>query len=957
MKKSIKWVMITAAVVLLAAVIALLMGGEENFSEKYAGVDLNTDISGIGRGDSYSAYLNSHTGAKMPSTGVTVDITRFMGDGEMVEDGVYCADSSAVTWEADVPEEGMYQIRITYLTVSSRGIDPTRRLTINGEVPFSGASSLCFSRLWADSGEVVKDNQGNEIRPSHKEIFEVQSAFCKDDMGYVTEPYRFFFEKGINTIGLAAVNEPIIICGIELTPVSERRTYEEYASGTPEVVMSEEAESFSLTIQGESAYVRSSPSLYARYDRSSPATEPYNLKNTVLNYIGGDSWNSAGQWIEWEFEVPEDGCYNITIKARQIYQRGSVSYRTVYLDGEVPFDALYSVAFPYGTKWDSKTLSDETGNAYRFYLTAGRHTIRMEATLGDNGQLLQDIENSIYRLNLMYRKILVLTGTNPDSLRDYNIKGIYPEVIEGMDLESKRLYKIVDDAVAVMGEKNDRIAVAQTLAVQLEQFVAKNSKITRNLTSFKDNITSLGTALQEMSECKLDVDLIVVSGENGAIPESKEGFLATALHEIRSCFASFVVDYNSLGNKYDEDGEVKPLTVWLVTGRDQSNVLKNMIDNGFTAETGIPVNMKLVQSGAVLMAIAAGNGPDIVLGMDNSVPVNYAMRNAVEDLSAFNDFEEVTLVYYESALTPYRYCGGVYALPETQTFSVLFYRTDILEELELDVPETWTDVIDMLPTLQGNNMTMGIRYPEITNPDLSVYNSLLFQNGGSVYDEDGKKTMIDSEAGVEAFKFYTSLYTDYGLPTGYDFVSRFRSGEMPIGIDGYATYNTLMVSAPEIRGLWDFTLIPGTLLEDGSVDHSVQSNGVCSIMIHQEDEKQKQNAWEFMKWWACADTQVQFGREIESIMGASARYATANTSALPQLSWTDAQLEVLTTQMASTVGVPEIAGGYSRTRHITNAIRKVINDKDDPREVLTTYTKTINEEIKTKRKEFDLPID
>ena len=73
-----------------------------------------------------------------------------------------------------------------------------------------------------------------------------------------------------------------------------------------------------------------------------------------------------------------------------------------------------------------------------------------------------------------------------------------------------------------------------------------------------------------------------------------------------------------------------------------------------------------------------------------------------------------------------------------------------------------------------------------------------------------RQAIVNEEAGVEAFDDYTRYFTDYGLPTIYDFVSRFRSGEMPIGITNFTTYNTLMVSAPEIRGLWDFTLVPGT---------------------------------------------------------------------------------------------------------------------------------------------------
>ena len=67
-------------------------------------------------------------------------------------------------------------------------------------------------------------------------------------------------------------------------------------------------------------------------------------------------------------------------------------------------------------------------------------------------------------------------------------------------------------------------------------------------------------------------------------------------------------------------------------------------------------------------------------------------------------------------------------------------------------------------------------------------------------------------------------------------------------------------------------------------------------------------------------------------------------------------MKVLEEQMAHTVGFREIAGGYSTTRHMTNAIRRVINNKEDARETLLTYARTINEEIKVKRREFNLPL-
>ena len=951
-------------VVIVVAAIVLLNGGSQSYHAKYAGKDLSTDVSGIGRDDTYEVYMRTHQDVPAGTEIMEVDLAAFEGEGKLQQDAsgkneVYTADGEVTSWKVNMPAEGMYTIQVEYLTVESRGVDIEREVLINGVLPFAGADTIRFSRLWVDGGEIRKDNQGNEIRPRQVEKYEYQTAFCRDDMGYETEPYQFCFAQGENTLSFRAVNEPMIIRSIKLVPVQQRQNYESYLAAQPKVEMSAEAQAWQTTIQGEKAVTRSSPSLYARYDHASPSTEPYDVYHTILNYIGGDPWNTAGQWIEWEFEVPEDGYYNISIKARQTYQRGGLSCRTVYIDGEVPFDEVSSVAFAYDTNWDMHTLADDAGNAYRFYMTKGKHAIRLEVTMGNMGGILKDMESSIYRLNQIYRKVLVLTGVSPDRFRDYNLDKVYPEVIEAMELESLRLFKLVDDTVEMTGQKNDRVAVAQTLAVQLEQFVERNERITQSFSNFKDNITSLGTAMQSMAESKLDIDAIVVSGEKAKVKPVSDNIFSKLLHEIKACVASYFVDYNSLGDVY-EDGADDVIEVWLVTGRDQSTVLKNMIDEAFTPNYGVKVNVQLVAGDAILSAVMAGIGPDVVLSVDGWFAVNYAMRHAVEDLTQFEDFDEVASAFYPSALEPLTYDDskhkGIYGLPETQLFSVLFYRTDILEDLGLAVPQTWSDIIAMLPTIQGNNMSIGVPFPDISNVDMSGFNALIYQNGGAIYNEDKTRTVIDSEAAVAAFELYTSLYNDYGLPTVFDFVSRFRSGEMPIGVGQYSLYNTLTVSAPEIRGLWDFALYPGTLQEDGTIDRSVHANGLCCMMIATEDEQVKKNAWEFMKWWVSADAQVRFGQEMESVLGSSARYATANKDALDRLAWSTEQLAVLKEQHAWGRGFPEIAGGYSTTRHMTNAIRKVINEKQDPRETLLTYVHTINEEIDIKRKEFGLPL-
>lgn len=984
MRKNIKKILIVIAVMIVIAIIAFILSlqGAEDFHEKYAGTDLTRDVEGMERVGTYTGYLNEHADAQDMTCEAEIDLFDYVSSGKVevytnyegTDKALFTDTDSSVSFHVQVPQTGYYNLYMEYLIPESRGVAAERGVRINGEFPFEDAQNITFTRIWTDGGEVKTDNQGNQIRPTQIEVYDWQSSCFEDDMGYITEPYRFYLEKGDNEITLEAENEPMIIRKFMVAPVSVIQSYEEYVAKYPDISDQAMTAGYIQMIQGEDSTLRSESSLYAKYDRSSPTTYPNSVTNTVLNYVGGDTWRSSGQWIEWEFEVPEDGYYNIMIKGRQNYSRGSVSSRTVYIDGEIPFSEMKEISYAYSNDWECKDLADENGVPYNFYLTKGTHTIRLEATLGGVGPILEELEDSTYRVNQIYRKILVYTGANPDRYRDYYIEANYPEVMEAMELESKRLFKIVDDTVSYSGQKADNIAAAQTVAQQMERFCEKPNKITLEFTTFKDNITALGTASLNMSETKLDIDYLVVSG-TGVTPKKDQANIFTKLwHETKSFFASFFVDYNSVGDVYDESADDEVVKVWILTGRDQGTILKSMVDDTFTPESGVKVNVEIVDPTALLNAVLAGRGPNVVLSVGADQPVNYALRGAAEDITQFNDWEEVLSHYTPSSYEQYGLDGHIYAIPETQTFNVMFYRKDVLEEMGLEVPDTWQELIEMLPTIQGNNLSVGIPTAAGSSstttattavasnvPDLSLYFTLLYQYGGDMYNEMGTKTTVDDEAGIQAFDDYVRYFNDYGLPTIYDFVSRFRSGEMPIGISAYSTYNTLMVSAPEIRGLWDFTLIPGTEYTnpDGTtyIDRSDFITGSATMMIATEDESLKQKSWEFMKWWAKPDTQVRFGREIEALLGSSARYATANKDAFEQLSWSSDDIKVLSEQWDQTVGIREVPGGYYTGRHITNAIRKVINDKDDTRETIIDYSIKINEEIEKKRNEFGLPME
>jgi ABC-type glycerol-3-phosphate transport system substrate-binding protein len=393
-----------------------------------------------------------------------------------------------------------------------------------------------------------------------------------------------------------------------------------------------------------------------------------------------------------------------------------------------------------------------------------------------------------------------------------------------------------------------------------------------------------------------------------------------------------------------------------------------MIDESFTRETGIGVNLSLVDINTLLPATVSGQGPDVAIqigvqppvgiaptGMLQAnivLPMNFAFRGAVADLSVFPDFHEVTRRFAPAAMTPFMYDGMAFALPETMSFYMLFYRRDILDDLNLDPPDTWDDIRASIAVLDHNHLRFGMPVHE-QDDTFRSFGMFLMQNGGGFYSDCGRYSALNTREALDAFRDFTRFYTEYKLVQEFNFINQFRTGEMPIGIADYTVFNVLQVFAPEIHGLWGFKPVPGTLQPDGSINRTVPSAGSAVIMMEQASDKDA--AWEFMKWWTSADIQTQFGNMMESVMGAAARYPTANLEAFGRMSWTARDYRNLMSQFEHVRGIPQVPGGYFTPRYIRNAFYTVvIEEAMEPRDALRNVSRLIDEEIAFKRQEFGL---
>ncbi len=920
----------------------------------------------------YEQYLAQSPTTYRPAREITVRGTDYsMAEGvEVVTDlggepGKVLKTSEAgfVEWKVYVEEEGLYNLKIKYYPVAGRTSSIERELILNGKRPFSDVQYVRFSRMWSDLSAPRVDSLGNEIRSQQVEKPRWQEAAFSDAMGYIQEPFLFYFKKGVNTIRLASRREPMAIAWLKLY---QEEPAPDYATVTAAYQRNgyQPVKDRMIKIQGEHAILRSDPNLIPISEQGDPTSEPYHPVQVRLNAIGGHRWSQPGQWILWEFEVPEDGLYKIAIKGKQDRKAGAYSNRRILIDGKLPFTELSAVPFAYSATYKMNLLANEKGEPYLFYLTKGKHELKMEVVLGALTDVLRRAEDCLYELNTIYRRIIMVTSTTPDPLRSYQLDKRIPEVIERIRQQGEIIQGLAKELESFVGQGGEHTAPLNKLAILLQRMANDHELIPRVLSEYRDNVSALGTWVMNTREQPFQIDYLLVASPEQKLPRGEPTFFQRAVHELRAFIGSFTYRYDLVGDMGLADKSAitrKPLRVWIAGGRDQAQSLKQMIEDSFTPETGIPVELELVPqlTNLLIRATIAGTGPDVAMGLQVQDPINFAIRGAVADLTQFPDFPEVAARFKKSAFTTFRFRDKVYALPSAQSFPVMFYRKDILAEFGLEVPETWDDLYRILPVLQKNNMSVGL--------GSGIFQTWLYQRGEIMYKEDGVETNLDSEVAIQTFTELTELFTLYNLLITYNAENRFRLGEMPIVVEDYGLYNRLMVFAPELRGEWGFAMVPGTRMPDGSINRVVASapSGAAVQQIDMggpavcimEKAKDKEAAWEFLKWLTRSDTQIRFARELESLMGAAARYPASNVEAFRQLPWSVEERELLMTQWDWVEGTLEVPGGYYTSRMFDWAFRAVVLQYEPARETLSEYNRQINAELTIKRREFDLETD
>lgn len=1004
----------------------------DEYSAKYANV---------GRGE--SEIVIQGVDYDKENTNAEVYVDTFEG-----VEALYLPDTGTVSWKVSVPKTAKYSIVFEYYPIVAKSTSIQRVLRIDDRIPFSESRYITILKNWKNNyaeGEVkvgknesaadylaaasaagiearaeeredgtyilysfpdywTSESSGlvdekiirffrldidrNEIRNGMDQAPKWSTLELRDIDGFYPESFEFVFTAGEHIISLEAVSEPMALKAIRLVPHKDLMSYEEYRSR----YANEPYGTDKIKIEGEYPSAVSSQTIYPVEDRAGAINSPTDTSRTVLNTIGGDKWQTSGQWIEFKFRPNADGIYRGVLRFRQNILDGIFTSRTMYVfseglgEGEkgyyngIPFKEATELVFNYSTEWQSGSLQypikieDEKGNLtteYRdieLYFKGGvTYTLRFEVTLGSMGRIIRQLSESLLVLNNDYLTILKLTGANPDPYRDYGFYRIMPDTIIDLKVQAQILQKISDELATTAGVKSTNVATLTKIIWLLLRMNGSEDQVARNLSNLNSYLGTLGTLLSNAKTQPLQIDYLVIQSPEEKISKAKPNFFETFAHEISSFIMSFIRNYNRMGaTELSESTEA--VEVWLATGRDQAQVVRNLINNDFTPTTGYPVNLKLVAGSTLLPSILAGSGPDVYIGLGDDNVINYAIRGAlmnIENYEGFYEFaiNEDTREFNEAAMLVLGItdADGVYhyyGLPETQTFPMMFIRTDILSDLDIDIPKTWDDLLEAVPILQANNMQIGLNSslsPNFSGSDAPApdYKIFLYQMGGTLFADDGMRINLDSDLSLKAFEKMCNMFTMYSFPFKYNLANRFRTGEMPIGIAPYtSTYNILVVYATEIKGLWQFVPLPGFEDEEGNIDNTAVSSVSSIVMI--TGCTNEIGAWEFMKWHAGAECQSAYANEMVAILGDSAKHPTANIHALESLPWTTEEYRNVKLQFNKLASIPNYPGSYIIGRYVKFAFLDAYNDNKDPVDRIQSYIPIINKEIIKKRNEFDL---
>lgn len=857
--------------------------------------------------------------------------------------------SARLVFQVDCAVAGGYILSLQYLVTQESTQDLSLSARINGEFPFSDSREITLPSVWKDDSQDYKtDRFNNEMYPLPVHDPRWQTKALNSTVYNLNIPLVFPLEAGVNLIDLQFNEVSCLLGDIGFGTYTAPKAYSAYAQ-EPGRENSVSPETLPIVLEGEAYSAKSHSYIRGEKTRNINCT-PYSPDSSRINVLAGYMWSEPGNAVTYSFRVEDSGVYYLGLRYNQSEKKNMPVFKNVLIDGAPLFEELQSYSFPYtGSGMKTHTVSVD-GQSAGIYLERGDHTLTLESTaspLFETYETLQQVVNEINRIALEVRKV---TGNKVDKNRDWKLEEFLPDIRSELQNIADMVNRVYD-TISAMAQKQNISAISElkVAAATLQRYADDLEYFVNNIAYFSQGSGSVAERvsliMDDLLDQPMDIDQIILSPRTEDLKHRSTGFFTSVWMEIQKLFYTFVTDYDTAGFNSDEE-----LNVWVGRSAYHVEALRDLAERRYPGKVNFSI---MADEQKLIFAQSAGNGPDVVLGTTTFRPFDFALRGALYDLRQFSDFKDVLKDFHSEMVAMFCIDDHCYGLPETANFVVQFYRKDILANLNLEVPATWDEVLEILPVLNRYGMNYNTYLSNLESfKHFGATMPFINQFGGMLYSEDGSRVELGDSATVEAFTLMTDLYTRYSLPISIpNFYNNFKKGITPIGMSDISTYILLKNAAPEIKGQWGIAPSVGVRQEDGSINNSQLS--VMNGCIMMADSEKHEEGWDFLKWWLSADTQLEYTREMYLKNGPEYIWNTANLTALKQsTAFEPEDLQIILDQIENTVEVPRNPAYFSVERELSNAWNRVVYNGSTPRASLDKAILTCNRQIAQKLQEF-----
>src|SRR5829696_257213 len=372
--------------------------------------------------------------------------------------------------------------------------------------------------------------------------------------------------------------------------------------------------------------------------------------------------------------------------------------------------------------------------------------------------------------------------------------------------------------------------------------------------------------------------------------------------------------------------------------------MKQMVDQFNTAHPNIKVTMTTIRwqdyYQKVPAAVLSGQGPDVGIAHQDNL-ATLAARRSIQPL----DDIATELKLEESDFIPAVWKGGIYqdkryGIPLDVHSLAQYWNTDQLSKAGLQAPPKSKEEFDQaVSKIKSGGLQNPFWMPSLWPAHLIFY-SLIWQNGGAPYSEDGQTATFNSAEGVEALTWMVDQIKNGVSPRNVAIDTQynaFKSGRNAGTFDGIWQINDLKSTAPKLK--WALASVPKIFDED-----AVWSNGHNFVLMtqRQPDDNKLQASKIFIDWIS-----------KKSAEWAKSGMIPARNSAREDASFGQLEQAKVAENVDAFHFLPAVPGiGDVGFQGIEQAVNKATLQQQEPKQALDIAAGVANKLLEENRKKF-----